>query len=59
LLKKKEKKKERKKREKRELCSAHPKGFGQQQFSVGAIGVHLSTSYILFPLPCFPLHSAT
>jgi len=27
---------------KRELCSAHPKGFGQQQVLVGAFGVHLS-----------------
>jgi hypothetical protein len=46
---------------KKELCSAQPKGFGQQQVSVGALGVHLSTSYILFLYLCasFPLYSAT
>ena len=41
-----------KKRERKEIkenCVQHTtKGFGQQQVSVGAIGVHLSTSYILF-----------
>jgi hypothetical protein len=42
------KKKERK--EIKENCVQHTKkGFGQQQVSFGAIGVHLSTSYILFP----------